>query len=104
VASSSLRTVRDTSKRDDSAARESVRGRVQRSVLDFFALRERNAAPTFHMSELTEYVRNRVPTAPDSAGRIMRALAAEGRLAYELVSRSKSLYRITTDRTSEATR
>lgn len=91
-------------KADDSASRAAVAGRVQRAVLDFFALRLRNAAPAFHMQELTEYVRCRVPTAPDSAGRIMRLLAQEGRLGYELVSRSKSLYRVTSDRTSEGTR
>jgi len=91
-------------KSDDPGARALVAGRVRGSVLDFFELRVRNAAPAFHMSELTEYVRSRVPTAPDSAGRIMRHLRDEGALDYELVSRSKSLYRVTTDRTSEGTR
>jgi hypothetical protein len=91
-------------KRDDPEARAAVAGRVRGAVLDFFELRVRNAAPAFHMAELTEYVRGRVPTAPDSAGRIMRLLAQEGVLSYELVSRAKSLYQVTTDRTSEGTR
>lgn len=79
--------------KDDASERRRVSGQVQRAVLDFFLLRIRNGAPVFHMGDLTRYVADRVPTAPDSAGRIMRALHGEGRLTYELVSRSRSEYR-----------
>lgn len=83
---------------DSAGERRRVTGQVQRAVLDFFALRLRNEAPVFHMGDLTRYVAERVPTAPDSAGRIMRLLSAEGRLAYELVSRARSEYRaVSTD-------
>lgn len=79
---------------DSLTERRRVAGVVQNAVLEFFRLRERNAAPEFHMGDLTRYVADRVATAPDSAGRIMRALAAAGRLDYELVSRPRSLYRV----------
>lgn len=48
----------------------------------------------FHMEELTSYVRYHVPTAPDSAGRILRALRQDGVIDYRLVSRHDSEYEI----------
>ena len=48
----------------------------------------------FHMDELTRYVRGQVPTAPDSAGRILRALRQDGVIDYRLVSRRDSEYEI----------
>lgn len=48
----------------------------------------------FHMEELTRYVRQQVPTAPDSAGRILRALRQDGVIAYRLISRHDSEYEI----------
>lgn len=48
----------------------------------------------FHMAELTEYVRRLVPTAPDSAGRILRDMRQAGELNYSVVDRRKSLYQI----------
>lgn len=48
----------------------------------------------FHMDELTRYVRQQVPTAPDSAGRILRALRQDGVIEYRLVSRHDSEYEI----------
>lgn len=50
----------------------------------------------FHMDELTAYVRRQVPTAPDSAGRILRALRQDGVIDYRLVSRHDSEYEIVT--------
>lgn len=78
----------------DGEERRRVTGRVQLAVLEFARLRLRNGAPDFHMGDLTAYVRDRVPTAPDSAGRILRALHRSGVLAYELLSRPRSLYRV----------
>lgn len=49
----------------------------------------------FHMTDLTAYVRRQVPTAPDSAGRILRALRQDGVIDYRLVSRRDSEYEIT---------
>ncbi len=48
----------------------------------------------FHMDDLTRYVRAQVPTAPDSAGRILRALRQDGVIDYRLVSRHDSEYEI----------
>lgn len=53
-----------------------------------------HAGRRFHMDDLTRYVRSHVPTAPDSAGRILRALRQEGVIDYRLVSRSASEYEI----------
>lgn len=57
-------------------------------------LMERGEGNQFSMLELTEYVRARHPSAPDSAGRILRDMNQRGEVRYELVSRSKSLYRV----------
>lgn len=57
-------------------------------------LMERGEGKQFSMVELTEYVRARHPIAPDSAGRILRDMNQRGEIAYQLVSRSKSLYRV----------
>jgi hypothetical protein len=46
------------------------------------------------MVELTSFVARHVSIAPDSAGRILRHLKKQGRIGYDLVSRSKSLYRV----------
>lgn len=79
---------------DQASERRRVAGEVQRAVLEFCALRLRLGAAEWRMSELTEYVRDRVICAPDSAGRILRQLDASGQLSYELVSRAESRYRI----------
>jgi hypothetical protein len=51
---------------------------------------------TFHADDLRRHVRAAVgEVAPDSASRILRDLRQQGVVAYELVSRAKSLYRIT---------
>ena len=50
----------------------------------------------FHADELRAFVRERVgEVAPDSASRILRDLRQQQVIGYELVSRPKSLYRIT---------
>ena len=56
----------------------------------------------FHMDELTRYVRRQVPTAPDSAGRILRALRQDGVIDYRLVSRHDSEYEILAVNTGNA--
>ena len=64
-------------------------------VAEFF--RARPVGAEFHMRELTEFVTNKVRgyVAPGSPDRIMRLLRKQGVLNYEVVSRSKSLYKIT---------
>jgi hypothetical protein len=79
---------------DSPADRKRATTALRRAILDFARTRLANGAPLYHMGDLTAYVAARVRTAPDSAGRIMRMLAADGALSYELVSRAASLYRI----------
>ena len=50
---------------------------------------------TFHADELRLHVRKCVgEVAPDSAGRILRDLRQRKVVAYEVVNRAKSLYRV----------
>ncbi len=49
---------------------------------------------TFHMQDLTDYVRERVHVAPDSAGRILRQLRKEEIVQYKILSRRNSLYSV----------
>ena len=46
------------------------------------------------MNELVQFVNDWIYTAPDSPGRIMRALRQSGVIHYELVNRKKSLYKV----------
>lgn len=48
----------------------------------------------FHMCELEEFINRYTMTAPGSAGRILRLLDQAGTITYQLIERSKSLYRI----------
>lgn len=70
-----------------------VHCKIRAIVCEFFALK--GATSQFSMNELTQYVAAREQVAPDSPARIMRALRGEGKLYYIVVSRSRSLYRIT---------
>lgn len=73
---------------------ERVKWRLDPLVLNFFA--ERRPGDQFHVNDLIRYVWRFDPfataTSPD---RVMRELKSSGRLNYELVSRSQSLYRVT---------
>lgn len=61
-------------------------------VFDFAASR---GGRNFYMSELQTYVRIVLPqTAPESPGRVLRALRARGSVRYSVVSRPLSLYRM----------
>lgn len=54
------------------------------------------AGDEFHINELTRFVWQTAPEiAADSPRRIMAALKGDGKVSYELVSRSRSLYRVT---------
>lgn len=68
-----------------------VHTRLAPLVLTF--LRMRGVHGTFHAQELRDFVGPLC--APASADRVLRALRAEGRIDYEILSRSASKYRIT---------
>jgi hypothetical protein len=72
---------------------ERVTSRIGLSVYGF--CRERGCGSSFHMTELTDWARRMTGTAPDSPGRILRALRQNGHIEYEVVDRAKSLYRLT---------
>lgn len=63
------------------------------SAIRIFFLRRRSG-DFFHMDELVKFVNEWIHTAPDSPGRIMRALRQRGDIHYDLVSRGRSLYRV----------
>jgi hypothetical protein len=72
---------------------ERVSSKTGRYIVTFF--QERRPGKRFHMEDLMEYVRARVPNiAPDSSSRIMRDLRQKGRINYRVVSRRNSLYEI----------
>lgn len=71
--------------------RERVSSAIGQDVLRFCRAR---LGAEFHLEELREFVALRGHRAPDSAGRILRLLRQQGRLAYEVVNRRQSLYRI----------
>lgn len=69
-----------------------VGGRIGPVVEDF--CRER-LGMTFHVADLQSYVLGRALVAPASPDRILRDLRSRGLIAYEVVNRSQSLYRLT---------
>ncbi|MBI5646665.1 MAG: hypothetical protein HY962_07010 [Ignavibacteriae bacterium] len=94
-----MKTSIDQALRDPAARENGVRdaARVEAAIAETVTSfgRERYF-DTFHLSELAEYVRTRCGTvAPDSAGRILRALRKRGVVDYHVVSRAESLYCIT---------
>lgn len=70
---------------------ERVGGAIGDSVLAFCRAR---VGQEFRMEQLREHVERDGHRAPDSAGRILRMLRQRGRVAYTVVNRSASLYRI----------
>lgn len=72
---------------------ERVRGKIHQAILEYFSFRY--VGQTFTMSHLTRVVSAQVPDiAPDSPGRIMRLLRAEGLINYKVVSRKDSRYEV----------
>lgn len=69
-----------------------VGDRIGRAVVEFCT---RHQGHEWHADDLRRYVDFRVGVvAPGSADRILRSLRAKGKVVYECVSRSKSLYRV----------
>ena len=72
---------------------ERVRVAIEPLVLAWFE--GQRPGDEFHINELTRYVWRTAPhIAADSPRRVMAALKADGKLNYELVNRSQSLYRV----------
>lgn len=70
-----------------------VRANIAPEVLAFFASRQ--SGDEFHVNDLTRWVWRTNPlVAADSPRRVMAELKASGQLNYELLSRSRSLYRV----------
>lgn len=70
-----------------------VRVTIDPLVLAFFATKR--PGDEFHVNDLTRHVWQTAPhVAADSPRRVMAALKDAGKLNYELVSRSQSLYRV----------
>ena len=75
---------------DDREERDRVYARIAPLILDFHAM---HPGELFHAEQLRIYVRSFAPEiAPDSPGRILRALRLEGRLNYVVINRRHSLY------------
>jgi len=69
---------------------ERVTARIGRVILEFCEFRD-----TMYADDLRKYVAQKVgKVAPGSPDRILRALRQQGKLDYEVISRSKSYYRI----------
>lgn len=75
---------------DDRGERARVYAKIAPLIMEFHEL---HAGQTFHVEELRLFVTGRVPEiAPDSPGRILRALRLEARLNYVVINRRDSLY------------
>lgn len=69
---------------------ERVQARIGEAILAF---RDLTTASPWHMETLRQHVSEAVgAVAPGSPDRVLRALRAEGRLNYRVVSRRSSLY------------
>ena len=75
-----------------------VTGRTAGAILKFLRRRLANGFTEFHADDLRGSVASELATAPGSADRILRDLRKAGVVDYEVVSRSKSLYRVKTVR------
>lgn len=73
---------------------ERVSQKIAGYVLSFCTQRMASGNTRFYMRELTRHVSTQIPTAPDSAGRILRDLKQKGLLNYRVVSRKDSHYEI----------
>ena len=68
-----------------------VRQAIAKYVTDFI---DEHEGRTFSNSDLYKFVSDRVDVAPDSPARVLRDLKASGAVCYELISRSRSMYRV----------
>ncbi len=72
-----------------------VGGDLGDTILAFVTDRLASRKPQFHMFDLLEHVAGKGHVvAPDSPGRILRLLKGAGRVDYNVVNRSSSLYEL----------
>ena len=71
-----------------------VTGALGRAILSFCRSRWNTKQVEFHADELREWVAARCPAAPASADRVLRGLRRAGLVAYEILNRRASLYRL----------
>jgi DNA polymerase III delta prime subunit len=84
---------------EDRSERKRVYAQIAPLIMQFSML---HAGRMFHVEELRQYVRSRVPEiAPDSPGRILRALRQERQLDYVIVNRRDSLYQYNNEETPQ---
>lgn len=69
-----------------------VKSKTAGAILAFFAARR--VGDTFHAQELRDFVAARVPVAPASPDRILRAMRRDGLIGYVVINRRDSLYRV----------
>ena len=73
---------------------ERVEAKIGDVVLEFCRSRVELNARQFRMADLVDYVADRAQVAPSSPDRILRQLKKEGKVAYTVIDRAGSLYRI----------
>lgn len=73
-----------------------VKQSIGDSVLAFVKGQLAEGKRTFRMADLSKHVEGFRFYAPDSPGRILRALRREGKINYRVIDRSSSLYELLT--------
>lgn len=81
---------------------ERVSSRIAALIVAFCAERLASGRVDFHAADLRAAVSEHVTTAPGSADRILRDLRKRGAVAYVVIDRRASLYRLTGTRKESA--
>jgi hypothetical protein len=71
-----------------------VESSLAATIIEFAKDQIAAGSPEFHAEQLRTFINERKTAAPSSPTRILQLMRKNGQLNYELVSRSKSLYRI----------
>jgi len=71
-----------------------VKKKIGDLILEFYHERILIGQCGFQMNELENYINTQTPITAGSAGRILRNLRQCGRIDYEVVKRSESLYKL----------
>ncbi|GAC1393238.1 MAG: hypothetical protein NVS3B10_00360 [Polyangiales bacterium] len=73
---------------------ERVSARIGATIVAWCAERLFAGDHEFHLEDVVEHVRARLGGAPDSVSRILRSLRSKGTIAYVVMRRHESLYRL----------